>query len=85
VSYGTNPNGQRTSVTAPSLSIGYGYDAAGRMATMTDASGTTTFAYDRASRPLTVTLSLGGSVRYRYDDVGNRTQLILPRRAHGDL
>jgi YD repeat-containing protein len=54
------------------------YDAQGNRLAMTDGLGTTSWTYDLAGHPLTMTAPLTGSLSYRYDRLGNRTQLIYP-------
>lgn len=72
--------------TADSEIVQYAYDALGNRLVMTDTHsassgqgvGVTTYEYDDLYRLITVTNPFTGVVGYRYDRVGNRTQLIYP-------
>lgn len=58
--------------------VTYSYDALGNRLAMQDGVGTTNYTYDDLYRLITVTNPFDAEVGYRYDRVGNRTQLIYP-------
>ena len=66
---------------AATLSLAYTYNSRGLISTrtLTDKSGTTTlsYSYDGDGRLTEVSSSAGGSVRYTYDDAGNRATMTL--------
>ena len=71
--YGYDPNGNRTSLTGPGLSVSGTYDAQDRLLTY----GTTTYGHDRDGF-LTAKVVGTDTTRYVYDALGNLLQVSLP-------
>lgn len=59
-------------------SVAYSYDANGNRAAMSDGTGSTTFAYDELDRLTSIAKPSVGTVKYRYDQDGNRVLITYP-------
>ena len=58
--------------------VAFTYNVLGQRTAMQDATGGTNWLYDELGRPLTITSPISGTVGYRYNVEGQRTQLIYP-------
>jgi len=67
-------------ITYPSgSSVSFEYDSLGRRSSMQDSHGTTSYTYDKLGRLTQVDGPLSNdTLQYIYDEIGNRTSLILP-------